>query len=281
MIRPGLRRIYTLLAAGAFGLSCTACLGPSVLSSSAISTTSPLYEANNQATGSEPIRLGPAEPYSGRHGAYEGTINLQTQNQEQNNSFSYSGFDASSRNPMGQISGVDLTVAEFAQATTNSVSPLFGQDVTGRFSEGNHIDASYDFIANSETTGLGLDLSINPRFSVDETGEFRSTRAGAEIRVGTNLDLRGQNTNNSNWYFFAGADGEAVVWDVQRAGASGANVSLQDRVTVGDVQAGVAWESSAGQMSISYIEREYQYRNGSISRSGEEDFVAFTMTWRR
>ena len=150
------------------------------------------------------------------------------------------------------------------------------------FDQTEQIDASYTFVANSQKTGLGLDLALKPRLSVNDEGALKTTRAGAEVRVGQNLDLRGKNARNANWYFFAGADGEAVVWDIQRTGADITNgqVTLQDRVTIGDVQAGIAWESPAGQMSISYISREFEYRNGAISRSGEEDFAAVTLSWR-
>ena len=261
MMKQGMRRILTLFSAGALGLSCTGCLAPSVLHSS---SSDQQYSSTGRSEDPELVRLSDA------HQAQRATPTRPAT--------SY----PITRTPR-RVSGVDMAVSEFAEASQGRIASPYSNDFSGADRETNSIDAQYGLVANSERTGLGLDLSVNPHISVDQTGGMRSTRAGAEVRIGANLDRRGSTPDNSNWYFFAGADGEAVVWDVQRAGSArivdGDLFSLQDRVTVGDVQAGVAFESPAGQMSVSYIEREYQYRNGAISRSGEEKFVALTLSW--
>lgn len=271
------RLMLALSAAAALGLSCTACLAPNSLnarSQTPVQTTR--FEPPPSAE-TDVIRLG-VQTTARRTLVSEAPAPIQYQAQSQTPALSLSHS-----RPLGELNGIDMAVAGFAESVTHTpyqkLSPL---DL--KQSDHRRIDAGYTLYANSEDTGLGLDISVRPRVTFDRTENFSSTRAGAEVRIGQDLDLRGKPKKNSNWYLFAGADGEAVVWDVQRAGTTGIAdglVTLQDRVTVGDVQAGVAWESPAGQMSISYIEREYEYRNGAISRTGDEDFVALTLTWRR
>ena len=265
-MNPKSRIFLGLVGAVAVGLSCTACLGTTSLNTAqyADEPSSPVALAETASS----LRYNSARPITP-----DTPILLQ-----------HSALQDLSPAPIGpplpragsRASGIDLTVSGFAQSVNPDRYPSI--DSTTRR------DATYSLVAARERTGLGLDLAVRPHVSVDETSEFRSSSVGAQVRIGQNLDQRGQNADNSSWYFFAGADGEALVWDVQRVGAIGLTeglVTLQDRVTVGDVQAGVAWESPAGQMSVSYIERDYEYRNGAISRSGEEDFVALTLTWRR
>lgn len=278
------RLILAATTAVALGLSCTACLAPTSLSADTSRTSASLDHAIFQKhdTDYDLIRL---EPHNARPPAMAALAQTQAtgyqyqaQSQSPRRSFT-------SSHPLGEVSGIDLAVAGFAKSIEptpyRQISPL---DLDLREEDRRRIDAGYTLYANSADTGLGLDVALSPRVTFDRTENFSSTRAGAEVRIGQDLDLRGKPKKNSSWYLFAGADGEAVVWDVQRAGSLGMTdglVTLQDKVTVGDVQAGVAWESPAGQMSISYIEREYEYRNGAIARTGEEDFVALTLTWRR
>ena len=275
MKHSGSRLIVALGIAAALGLSCTACLAPTNLSAQSASSLNVTSHAPAPVRQAELIRLDQTTSSIVTAPAAEAAP-IQYQQQFQSNSVS---------RPLGEMNGIDMTVAGFTQSLQTSPyrqsSPLeleFDEEDRRR------IDAGYTLYASAADTGLGLDVSISPRVTFDRTENFSSTRAGAEVRIGQDLDLRGKPKNNSSWYLFAGADGEALVWDVQRAGTTGVAdglVTLQDTVTVGDVQAGVAWESPAGQMSVSYIEREYEYRNGAISRTGDEDFVALTLTWRR
>jgi hypothetical protein len=267
MMKKSMKLILVISGASAIGLSCTACLGTRSATYTQLSGTPPPYYTNSSPEDQSIIRTN-----GFRNTQVSGTsviTPVQT------------GFRSSDTpRPLGQVNGIDLTVAQFAQAATQT--PKLDLKYRGP-PQNQNIKAGYTFVADAQSTGFGLDLALQPHVTVDDEGTYRSTRAGAEVRVGQNLDLRGQNARNSSWYLFAGADGEAVVWDVQRAGqtdiASG-QVTLQDKVTVGDVQAGIAFKSPAGQMSISYIERDYEYRNGAISRSGTEEFAAVALTWR-
>lgn len=272
-MHKGTKPLLALFGASAITLSCTACLGPSSLSYTPMSASAPTKSQNAIPADQSLIRT---TSYDRRTSAPVTTVPTVAQ---QSARASYS--QASLSRPLGQVNGIDLTVAQFADSVAQS--PRVDLTYRGKVSQPQNLNAGYTFLADSEKTGFGLDLAVRPHVTINDEGAVRSTRAGAEVRVGQNLDLRGQNANNSNWYLFAGADGEAVVWDVQRTGLNdltNGQVTLQDKVTVGDVQAGIAFESPAGQMSISYIERDYEYRNGAISRSGTEEFAAVTLTWR-
>jgi hypothetical protein len=144
--------------------------------------------------------------------------------------------------------------------------------------------AEVSFSASGERTGLGLDLSITPRAQIqrDQAGNDVS-RTGAEVRLGTNLvdrDQRGTNAPAPSWYFFVGADNEALVWNVaDRRAMNG--VALRDQATVGDLQAGIAWSvATGGQMSFGVVERELEFNdiggNNDIKR--KDHFAAFSLT---
>ncbi|MAK61482.1 MAG: hypothetical protein CMK09_10915 [Ponticaulis sp.] len=268
-----MRLMLSLVAAAALGLSCTACLAPSALNDTAQTSVSTTLYAQSDQTDTDLIHTGMTSPVSLSPVLNE---SVRRQNQTQ--------LQSSVARPLGEANGIDLAVAGFTQSLTEIPAYRSRNTFTPEYEDRQRFDASYTLYANSDQTGLGLDLSVSPHISFDEVGNMQSTRAGAEVRIGYDLDRRGKSTKNSNWYLFAGADGEALVWDVQRArtrGIADGQLTLQDQVTVGDVQAGVGWETNAGHMSVSYIEREYHYKNGAIARTGEEDFVALTLSWRR
>ena len=76
---------------------------------------------------------------------------------------------------------------------------------------------------------------------------------------------------------FAGADGEAICWDVGDKGASLSGLALRDQISVGDVQAGVAFQKAGGELSIGYVHREVSAENASAKM----DFAAISFTMKR
>ncbi|MEH6693877.1 MAG: hypothetical protein V7675_02490 [Hyphomonas sp.] len=139
------------------------------------------------------------------------------------------------------------------------------------------------FSAPRAMTGLKFDVGVAPRIAVRDDGEVLSQRVGGEVRIGRDLNILDKNGQPQGWYIFAGADGEALVWD---AGATSFtpnlnDMSLTDQVTVGDMQAGVSIQRAGGELSLSYIRREVKYedRNGSFSNT--EDFAGVSFTMRR
>ncbi|WP_371309115.1 hypothetical protein [Hyphomonas sp.] len=145
------------------------------------------------------------------------------------------------------------------------------------------IAAEIAFSAPREKTGLDFEVGIAPRIAVREDGEILTQRYGGEVRIGRDFDLLDSDGQPQGWYIFAGADGEALVWDADRNGFNPqlGDMALTDQVTVGDMQAGISIQRGGGQLSLSYIRREvkYQDRNGSVSEN--EDFAGVSFTMRR
>jgi hypothetical protein len=145
------------------------------------------------------------------------------------------------------------------------------------------IAAEVAFSAPMALTGLNFDVGVAPRIAVREEGELLSQRVGGEVRIGRDFNILGKDGQPQGWYIFAGADGEALVWDAGNTSfAPNLNdMSLTDQVTVGDMQAGVSIQRAGGELSLSYIRREVKYedRNGSISDT--EDFAGVSFTMRR
>lgn len=145
------------------------------------------------------------------------------------------------------------------------------------------IAAEVAFSAPSELTGLKFDVGVAPRIVVREEGELQTKRVGGEVRIGRDLNILDKNGQPKGWYIFAGADGEALIWDAGNSSLAPnlKDMSLSDQVTVGDLQAGVSVQRAGGELSLSYIRREVKYedRNGGISDT--EDFAGVSFTMRR
>ncbi|MGH1421275.1 MAG: lipid A-modifier LpxR family protein [Hyphomonas sp.] len=146
-----------------------------------------------------------------------------------------------------------------------------------------NIAAEIAFSVPKESTGLDFDLGVAPRVAVRDDGEIISRRVGGEVRIGQNLNITNSLEQPKGWYIFAGADGEALIWDAAIDGLtpSFGGMSLSDKITVGDLQAGVSIQRAGGELSLSYIHREVRYsdRNGSIET--KEDFAGISFTMRR
>lgn len=145
--------------------------------------------------------------------------------------------------------------------------------------------AQFAFAAPGELTGFGFDIGVVPRASYAEEGNFVTRRFGGEIRLGQDIDQRGSSYGLPSWYLFAGADGEAVIFNNGTAGGGLALVNglqLRDQVTVGDIQAGLNFKRYGTNFAISYIRREVEYDvNDMESIQRDEDFGGVTVSWRR
>jgi hypothetical protein len=146
-----------------------------------------------------------------------------------------------------------------------------------------NIAAEIAISAPKEVTGLNFDVGVAPRIAVREEGEILTRRVGGEVRIGQDFDLLDRNGQPQGWYVFAGADGEALVWDADANGfrPSLGDMSLTDQVTVGDLQAGVSVQRGGGELSLSYIRREVKYSDRNVSISETEDFAGVSFTMRR
>lgn len=123
----------------------------------------------------------------------------------------------------------------------------------------------------------GLDLSLTPRASMRFNDEISSTAVGAVIEIGEDL-REGSEFENNTWYFFAGADAEALTYSPNSVGRiTAGQFHLQDRIIVGDAQAGLGYRIGDADVSLSYMRRE---------ATGEEykfveDAAALSFTWKR
>ena len=123
----------------------------------------------------------------------------------------------------------------------------------------------------------GLDLSLTPRASVRFNDDVSSTAVGAVIEIGENLRA-GSELQSNTWYVFAGADAESVTYSPNSVGrVTAGQFHLQDRIVVGDAQAGVGYRIGDADVSLSYKRRE---------ATGEEykfveDAAALSFTWKR
>lgn len=123
----------------------------------------------------------------------------------------------------------------------------------------------------------GLDLSLTPRASMRFNDEVSSTAVGAVIEIGE--DLRsGSEFENNTWYFFAGADAEALTYSPNSIGRiTSGQFHLQDHVIVGDAQAGLGYRIGDADVSLSYMRREASTEEYSF----KEDAAALSFTWKR
>ena len=130
----------------------------------------------------------------------------------------------------------------------------------------------------------GLDIELEPRANVRFSDEESSALVGAIVRIGDDLREDGLPKTNT-WYLFAGADAEAMTYspDSARRLTSG-ELGWQDRVIVGDAQAGIGYRLGDADVSLGYYRREVSSfedndPNGDFNIS--EDAAAISFTWRR
>ena len=123
----------------------------------------------------------------------------------------------------------------------------------------------------------GLDLSLTPRAALRFDDESSSAVVGAVVEIGEDL-RKGSNFDNNTWYFFAGADAEALTYSPNSVGRlTSGQFHLQDRIIVGDAQAGLGYRIGDADVSLSYLRREATAEDFSF----KEDAAALSFTWKR
>ena len=130
---------------------------------------------------------------------------------------------------------------------------------------------------------IGLDLELEPRAAVSFGDDEDSALVGAIVRIGD--DLKSTKVDNNTWYIFAGADAEAMHYspDSLRRFTAG-DFALQDRVIVGDAQAGIGYRMGDADVSVGYYRREvssFEKNDPAQDFSLSEDAAAISFTWRR
>ncbi|MEQ1707633.1 MAG: hypothetical protein ABL864_04810 [Terricaulis sp.] len=134
----------------------------------------------------------------------------------------------------------------------------------------------------------GIDVAFAQRggFGFNQDGDIERESSASELRLGRGLRNmpRDQPSAAPTWYIFAASEDEALIWrpGAQSAfGGTGNSFALQDRVEIGDLQAGVTYEQNGMQASLAYVEREISVRTGGRTEHQEEAFAGLTLTMRR
>ena len=158
---------------------------------------------------------------------------------------------------------------------------LGGQPCLGTSEECNvHDIRRIDFgYAKNITKGKknGFNLQLTPHGGLQVNENEQSALVGALVRIGDNL-REGSEMKSNTWYLFAGAEAEAVTYTPNsvRKLTSG-DFHLQDRIIIGDAQAGVGYRLGDADLALTYYMRQAKAENYSY----DEDAAALSITWKR
>lgn len=197
------------------------------------------------------------------------------------------------------IAAVGVTGVSFAddQSSAPVAAPFaltFGEADQSRFANltstprpsGDNPFTRYEvgFVAHP---AANVDVSVSHRdgLGFNANGDIDRRSRGSEIRVGSGLlpMQRRASPNASRWYLFAGSEDQAIVWQPgvrNEFGGAGSSFALQDRVEIGDRQAGITYETHGIQTSLAYVERKVRFYAGGQRLSEDENFTGITLTMR-
>ncbi len=147
------------------------------------------------------------------------------------------------------------------------------------------LDMRYSKSLSTSLIDKVVDIELTPRAAVTFNDGTSSAAVGAHVKIGDDLK-DGEEFKSNTWYVFAGADAEALSYapnDMNRVTIG--DFRLQERVIVGDAQAGVGYRlNESTDISLGYFRREVtsfgnetDLQNSSFS----EDAAAISFTWRR
>lgn len=123
-----------------------------------------------------------------------------------------------------------------------------------------------------------LDIGLRPRAGVSVGQSGSATEFGATVRVGHYV---GDEHDSGGWWFFAGADRQALIYRPGDRRSMRQTLTLQPYAMVGDQQAGLAMRVNGVDLSLAYVRRETSWSMPTQSWDTSEDFAAFSLTWRR
>ena len=132
----------------------------------------------------------------------------------------------------------------------------------------------------------GFDVAFAQRggLGFNANGDLERESRSSELRLGRGLRMtRDAPSATPKWYLFAASEDEALIWQPgmrTEFGSSDGGFALQDRVEIGDIQAGVTYESNGWQASLAYVEREVSVQAGNRTYTEDQNFAAVTLTMR-
>ena len=175
----------------------------------------------------------------------------------------------------------ELRLSEGAAPRFSSLTPV-GQD--REQSDPNYRGAE---LAVTARGAGGFDVTFAQRAGVgfNRQGDVERRSRASELRLGRGLGMERDDepSREPRWYIFAASEDEALTWGPPSRtefGGSGSSFSVEDRVEIGDIQAGITYERDGWQASFAYVEREISVRTGSRTVSHDEDFTGLTLTMR-
>jgi hypothetical protein len=167
-----------------------------------------------------------------------------------------------------------LATEETPGSAARAADPLTGLDLR----EPQAVRYGLSVTATASATGLPVDVLVAPRGSIERNRVFDSVRRGIEVRLGLDLEPEFRDPGRTSFYMFAGADNQVVTYGL--GGGLGVptlgGVKLEDKLTVGDVQTGVAMELYRVTGSISYLTREFSAEHASA----RSEYGALTLAVR-
>lgn len=123
----------------------------------------------------------------------------------------------------------------------------------------------------------GFNIQLTPRAGVRFDEDSKSALVGALFRIGDNL-REGSERKSNAWYFFASADAEAVNYTPNSARRlTSGDFHLQNRIVVGDAQAGLGYRLGNADLALTYYKRQARAENYKF----DEDAAALSITWKR
>ncbi len=191
------------------------------------------------------------------------------------------------------MSGVDF--ADPSEAFDNRFALRLGEGAEPRFArlapsdtrarDGDNFRRYEVALIASAPRGFDVAFAQRGGLGFNDAGDLERESRASELRLGRGLrDIaRDAPSSTPKWYFFAASEDEALIWQPgmrTEFGNSGGGFALQDRVEIGDIQAGITYEAHGWQASLAYVEREISVRAGNENYTADENFAGFTLTMR-
>lgn len=158
---------------------------------------------------------------------------------------------------------------DYAEAVGRSLNPALAER-NGRMAF--NYEGSFDAPGGAD----GLDLGLAPRAGVSVGEDGSAARAGATVRLGQYVGAL--EADRPAWWFFAGADRQAVLYDPGQGFDVRDALVMQPYAMVGDAQAGIAVRVRGADLSLAYVHRETRYSMPQQSWDTSEGFAAFSLT---
>jgi hypothetical protein len=159
-------------------------------------------------------------------------------------------------------------------------SPDYSEAMLGREQDRpRNMAVRYQGRMSSAASGSGLDVGVTPRAGLGMGSQGPALEAGATLKVGRYL--RDDYGSKPAWWFFAGADRQALLYNPRQGANLNSAVAFSPYAMVGDAQAGIAMRMGPADLSVAYVRRETEFSLPAQSWETVEDFAAFTLTMRR